>query len=229
MERKRILVIDDEPDLCEILSINLMTAGYAIDTAYSAEEALKKDISKFDLLLLDVMMGEISGFDLISILRQNEKTAHIPVLFLTAKDTEDDLLHGFCLGADDYISKPFSVKEVLARVKAVLARTSTAAPASTHHEISYKGIQMDMEQKSLMVDGVPVNLTRTEYDLLARLIQNEGIVFTRQELIQSVWPEGVIVTDRTVDVNIARLRKKLGEYGNCICSRQGYGYYLAKS
>ncbi len=229
MERKRILVIDDEPDLCEILSINLMTVGYAIDTAYSAEEALKKDISKFDLILLDVMMGNLSGYDLLAILKQNEKTKQIPVLFLTAKDTEENLLHGFSLGADDYISKPFSVKEVLARVKAVLNRTSATHPFLTQHLVHYKGIRMNIEQKSLMVDGLSVNLTRTEYDLLTCLIQNEGIVFTRQELIHSVWPEGVIVTDRTVDVNIARLRKKLGKYGNCICSRQGYGYYLAKT
>lgn len=228
MERKRILVVDDEPDLCEILSINLMTSGYAVDTAYSAEDALKKDISRFDLLLLDVMMGELSGFDLLSKLRMNDKTAHIPVLFLTAKDTESDLLHGFSLGADDYISKPFSVKEVLARVKAVLCRTSNVYPSPRLRHVHYKGLEMDIEEKSLMVDGSSVSLTRTEFDLLSQLIRHTGIVFSRQELIQNVWPEGVIVTDRTVDVNIARLRKKLGEYGAYICSRQGYGYYLSK-
>ena len=228
MERKRILVVDDEPDLCDILSINLMTSGYAVDTAYSAEEAIKKDISRFDLILLDVMMGEMSGYDLLSKLKMDEETEHIPVLFLTAKDTESDLLHGFSLGADDYISKPFSVKEVMARVKAVLSRTSAPPPLHTPRIIHYKGLAMDIEEKSLKVDGEEVSLTRTEFDLLYKLIRQVGIVFTRQELIQSVWPEGVIVTDRTVDVNIARLRKKLGGYGNCLCSRQGYGYYLSK-
>ena len=229
MEKKRILVVDDEQDLCEIISVNLQTCGYDVDIAYSAEEVLTKDISSYNLLLLDVMMGEMSGFDLLSLLKKDASTRQIPVMFLTARDNEDSLLEGFRLGADDYISKPFSVKEMLARVKAVLSRSISPEQTNRQNVIHYKGIRMDEEQKSLSIDDVPTSLTRTEYELLHILLLHLGKVFSRQELIKSIWPCGVIVTDRTVDVNIARLRKKLGIYGNSICSRQGYGYYLSLS
>ena len=229
MEKRRILVVDDEPDLCEIISVNLQSFGYDVDVAYSAEEVLTKDLSLFDLMLLDVMMGELSGFDLLSLLKKDASTYQIPVMFLTAKDSEDSLLEGFRLGADDYISKPFSVKELLARVKAVLSRSVPSNQTKSRHVISYKGISLDEEQKSISVDGESVSLTRTEFELLHLLILHLGKVFSRQELIKSIWPCDVIVTDRTIDVNIARLRKKLGIYGSCICSRQGYGYYISHS
>lgn len=229
MEKKRILVVDDEPDLCEIISVNLQFSGYDVDIAYSAEEVLTKDLSIYNLILLDVMMGELSGFDLLSLLKKDASTRQIPVMFLTAKDSEDSLLEGFRLGADDYISKPFSVKELLARVKAVLSRSLTSNQANSSHVIEYKGIRLDEEQKSISVDGVSVSLTRTEFELLHLLILHIGKVFSRHELIKSIWPCDVIVTDRTIDVNIARLRKKLGIYGSSICSRQGYGYYISHS
>lgn len=216
---KKILIVDDEQDLCEILQFNLLAAGYEADVAYSAEEALLKDLQTFDLLLLDVMMPGLSGFELAERLKASEQTAQIPMIFLTAKDTEDDTLTGFGLGADDYVAKPFSVREVVARVGAVLKRS-----VPTTKMLRHQGLTVDLTTKSVAVDGVEVALTRTEFDLLALLLSHQGQVFSRQQLLDSVWPDDVIVTDRTVDVNITRLRKKLGAYAACIVTRPGFGY-----
>ena len=196
MATTRILVVDDEEDLCEILKFNLEIEGYEVDTAYSAEEALKKDLTVYNLLLLDVMMGEISGFKMARILRQDEKTANTPIIFLTAKDTENDMLTGFNLGADDYISKPFSIRQVIARVKAVLRRTSEKSK--------------DKEIEKL------------EYETLA--LDTKGNVFSREEILSRIWKDEVYVLDRTIDVNITRLRKKIGPYGKNIVTRLGFGY-----
>ena len=206
-----------------------MSSGYIVDVAYSSEEALTKNLSLYNLIILDVMMGEMSGFDLLTLLKKEVSTRQIPVMFLTAKDGEDSLLKGFGLGADDYMSKPFSVKELSARVKAILSRSVSPNQTSSPAVINYKGIRMDEDQKIISVDNVSVSLTRTEFELLHLLLHHLGKVFSRQEMIKSIWPCDVIVTDRTVDVNIARLRKKLGKYGSCICSRQGYGYYISQS
>ena len=216
---KKILIVDDEQDLCEILQFNLQAAGYEADVAYSAEEALLKDLPTFDLLLLDVMMPGLSGFELAKRLKADEQTAQIPIIFLTAKDTEDDTLTGFGLGADDYVAKPFSVREVVARVGAVLKRN-----APTTIMLRHQGLTVDLTTKSVAIDGMEVALTRTEFDLLALLLSHQGQVFSRQQLLDSVWPDDVIVTDRTVDVNITRLRKKLGAYAACIVTRPGFGY-----
>ena len=219
MEHKRILIVDDEQDLCEIIQFNLLAAGYEADVAYSAEEALLKDLQTFDLLLLDVMMPGLSGFELAERLKASEQTAQIPLIFLTAKDTEDDTLTGFGLGADDYVAKPFSVREVVARVGAVLKRN-----APTTKMLRHQGLTVDLTTKSVAIDGMEVALTRTEFDLLALLLSHQGQVYSRQQLLESVWPDDVIVTDRTVDVNITRLRKKLGAYAACIVTRPGFGY-----
>ena len=221
MGQKRILVVDDEQDLCEILCYNLTAAGYQAEAAYSAEEALAENVSQYNLLLLDVMMPGMSGFELAQQLKSNEATAKIPIIFLTAKDTEDDTLQGFGLGADDYVTKPFSVREVVARVKAVLSRASINEPTST---LTFEGLELDYGKKTTMVDGTMVALTKTEFELLGLLLKHRGQVFSRQQIFDKVWPEDVIVTDRTVDVNITRMRKKIGRYGSMIVSRQGYGY-----
>ena len=213
----RILVVDDEEDICEILKFNLSKEGYEVVTANSAEEALTLDIASFDLLLLDVMMGGMSGFELTGKLKTDPKTAVVPVIFITARDTEDDAVEGLDLGADDYISKPFSIREVISRVKAVLRRTVTKAASSV-------GIFIDDEKKVVTVDGAAVALTRIEYEMFKLLFTNKGKVFPREDILSKVWPDDVIVTDRTVDVNITRLRKKIGEYGNRIVSRHGFGY-----
>lgn len=213
----RILVVDDEEDICAILKFNLSKEGYEVVTANSAEEALTLDIASFNLLLMDVMMGGMSGFELTGKLKTDPKTAGVPVIFITARDTEDDAVEGLDLGADDYISKPFSIREVVSRVKAVLRRTAAIPDAST-------GIFIDDEKKVVTVDGAAVALTRIEYEIFRLLFTNKGKVFPREDILSKVWPDDVIVTDRTVDVNITRLRKKIGEYGNRIVSRHGFGY-----
>ena len=222
MEQKRILVVDDEQDLCDILLYNLRAAGYQAEAVYSAEEALDK-VQSFDLLLLDVMMPGLSGFELARRLKDNEATAATPIIFLTAKDTEEDMLHGFGLGADDYIKKPFSVREVVARAKAVLSR-SLPHPLKKEGSLEYEGLSIDLSHKSVTVDDEAVALTKTEFELLALLLSHRGKVLSRQEILDSVWPQNVIVTDRTVDVNVTRMRKKIGRYGQMIVSRQGFGY-----
>ena len=222
METKKILVVDDEQDLCEILLYNLKSAGYQAEAAYSGEMAMEKDPSQYNLLLLDVMMPGMSGFELAEKLKANEKTASIPIIFLTAKDTEDDTLKGFGLGADDYVTKPYSVREVVARVKAVLARSHK--PEVKENVITFEGLVLDLSKKTTTVDGESVSLTKTEFELLTLLMQHRGQVFSRQQIFDAVWPEDVVVSDRTVDVNITRMRKKIGRYGSYIVSRQGFGY-----
>ena len=225
-QNKRILVVDDEQDLLEILKFNLEMEGYDVSTAQSAEDALLMDIASFNLLLLDVMMGGMSGFAMARKLKDNPATAHVPVIFLTARDTENDTLTGFNLGADDYIAKPFSIREVLVRVRAVLRRTATDNDADQPHVLSYQGIVMNMDNKTVTVDGNDVPFTKTEFELLHLLLSERGRVFSRQELIDRVWPKDVLVLNRTVDVNITRMRKKIGNYAKCIVTRLGFGYYF---
>lgn len=223
-KQPRILVVDDEEDLCEILQFNLETEGYAVETANSAEEALTLDLTQYDLLLLDVMMGEISGFKMASILRKEEKTARLPIIFLTAKDTENDMLTGFNLGADDYISKPFSIRQVQARVKAVLRRSCETTSTTSGHLLTYHTLQLDTERIKASCDGQEVALTKKEFEILRLFLENINHVFTREELLAKVWKEEVYVLDRTIDVNITRLRKKIGPYGKNIVTRLGFGY-----
>nr|WP_293529853.1 response regulator transcription factor [Prevotella sp.] len=223
----RILVVDDEQDLCEILKFNLETEGYQVETANSAEEALEKDIASYNLLLLDVMMGGMSGFQLAKQLKNSEVTVHIPIIFLTARDTENDTVTGFNLGADDYISKPFSIREVMVRVRAVLRRTASRLEGAEEPAvISYQGLLLNLDKKSVSVDGEDVPFTKTEFELLRLLLEERGRVFSRQELIDRVWPKDVLVLDRTVDVNITRMRKKIGKFAKCIVTRLGFGYYF---
>lgn len=224
---KRILVVDDEQDLCEILKFNLETEGYEVETANSAEEALEMDIASFDLLLLDVMMGGMSGFQLTKQLKGNPMTANVPIIFLTARDTENDTVTGFNIGADDYISKPFSIREVMVRVRAVLRRTAEqASDADESKIINYQGLQLNLDKKTVSIDGEAIPFTKTEFELLRLFLEERGKVFSRQELIDRVWPKDVMVLDRTVDVNITRMRKKIGKFAKCIVTRLGFGYYF---
>lgn len=223
----RILVVDDEQDLCEILKFNLETEGYQVVALNSAEEALQSDIKSFNLLLLDVMMGGMSGFSLAKKLKENPEMANIPIIFLTAKDTENDTVTGFNLGADDYISKPFSIREVLVRVRAVLRRTADAdKTVKEPNFLNYQGLQMNLDKKTVSIDGEDIPFTKTEFELLHLLLKEKGRVFSRQELIDRIWPKDVLVLDRTVDVNITRLRKKIGPFSKCIITRLGFGYYF---
>jgi len=222
----RILVIDDEQDLCEILKFNLETEGYQVETANSAEEALTMDIAGFDLLLLDVMMGGMSGFSMAKTIKKELATANIPIIFLTARDTENDTVTGFNIGADDYISKPFSIREVMVRVRAVLRRTADDNAPTEQQFIRYQGLEMNLSKKTVAIDGEDIPFTKTEFELLQLLLEERGRVFSRQELIDRIWPKDVLVLDRTVDVNITRLRKKIGRFSKCIVTRLGFGYYF---
>ena len=225
-QNARILVVDDEQDLLEILKFNLETEGYEVVTATSAEEALQLDIASFDLMLLDVMMGGMSGFAMARQLKDNPATAQVPIIFLTARDTENDTVTGFNLGADDYISKPFSLREVMVRVRAVLRRTAKEYGEEEAKTLSYQGIVMNLDRKTVSVDGEDIPFTKTEFELLHLLLDERGRVFSRQELIERIWPKDVLVLDRTVDVNITRLRKKIGRFAKCIVTRLGFGYYF---
>ena len=223
MNEFRILVVDDEEDLCEILKFNLEMEGYQVDTANSAEEALKLELTRYDLLLLDVMMGEISGFKMARMMKQNKDTANIPIIFITAKDTENDTITGFNLGADDYISKPFSLREVILRVKAVLRRTGNVQ-TDNEEKLTYKGLTIDIPKKKVTINDEEISLTKKEFEILLFLLQNQGRVFSREDILARVWHDEVYVLDRTIDVNITRLRKKIGEYGQRIVTSLGYGY-----
>ncbi|WP_028897470.1 response regulator transcription factor [Prevotella sp. HUN102] len=226
--KQNILVVDDEEDLCEILKFNLETEGYAVETANSAEEALELNIENYNLILLDVMMGEISGFAMAKRLKSNPSTKNIPIIFLTARDSENDTVTGFNLGADDYISKPFSIREVIQRVRAVLNRTDlfreTNVPMG--ETISFQGLEMNLEKKTVKIDNEEIPFTKTEFELLHLLLREKGRVFSRQELIERIWPKDVLVLDRTVDVYITRVRKKIGRFSKCIATRLGFGYYF---
>ena len=222
----RILVVDDEQDLLEILKFNLETDGYLVDTANSAEEALSMNLEHYDLLLLDVMMGGMSGFAMARKLKAEPATKDIPIIFLTARDTENDTVTGFNIGADDYISKPFSIREVLVRVRAVLRRTADRNDNTTSNIINYQGLQLNLDKKTVSIDDEEIPFTKTEFEILHLLLEERGRVFSRQELIDRIWPKDVLVLDRTVDVNITRLRKKVGKFAKCIVTRLGFGYYF---
>jgi DNA-binding response OmpR family regulator len=224
-EQYRILVVEDEEDLNEILQFNLESEGYEVDTSFSAEEALKKDLAIYDLILLDVMMGKISGFSLAQRIRK-EMRLEIPIIFLTARNAENDLLTGFNLGADDYITKPFSIRELQARVKAVLKRNNTTPAEVITTSFKMGEIVIDMESKRLIINDKKIELTRKEYEIISLLAKNPGRIFSREEILRRIWESDVIVTDRTVDVNITRLRRKMEDYGNYIRNKTGFGYYF---
>lgn len=219
-------MVDDEETLCEALRFNLEAEGYAIDTAHSAEEALGLNLPSYDLFLLDIMMGDISGIQLARIIKSSPATATKPIIFCTAKDTEDDMIAGLDLGADDYITKPFSLRAVSARIRTVLRRfsdqdknTSTIAD-----KVTYRGLTVIPEKKLCIVDGEEVKLPRKEFEILLMLMSQRGQIFSREELLNAIWPDEVVVLDRVIDVNITRIRRKIGEYGKNIVSRSGYGY-----
>ncbi|MBQ0045975.1 MAG: response regulator transcription factor [Prevotellaceae bacterium] len=232
----KILVVDDEQDICDILQYNLETEGYEVVTANSAEEALQLPLHEFSLILLDIMMGEMSGFQLARRLKADTVTAQIPIIFITALDDEDNTVKGLNIGADDYIAKPLSLREVKARVKAVLRRITAPVSStrkeeygpSSDNEIRYEGITINLSAKTATLDNNDLQLTKLEFELLSLLLQHPNKVFSREDLLARCWPQEVYVLDRTVDVNITRLRKKIGAYGKQIKTRIGYGYCFEK-
>ena len=229
MATERILIVDDEETLCEVLKLNLENEGYDVDIALSAEEALTYHLQAYSLILLDIMMGEISGIKMAKMLKANVTTAEIPIIFCTARDAEDDMIMGLNLGADDYIVKPYTVRNVIARVKSVLRRTSAhksnnAASSEKPSRLKVEGLCLDLEFKRCTVDGEEVKLARKEFELLAYLILHRGKICSREQILSRVWNDEVVVLDRTIDVNITRLRSKIGAYGSYIVTRSGFGY-----
>ena len=228
MATKRILVIDDEETLCEILQYNLENEGYDVDIAYSAEEALKLPLDTYSLIILDIMLGEISGIKLARMLKSNVKTADIHIIFCSARDSEDDMIMGLEIGADDYIVKPYSMRNLLARVKSVLRRNhkhEEMLPSIAKPNImQINGLKLDLEFKRCLINENEVKMTRKEFELLVFLIAQRGKICSREEILSKVWKGEVVVLDRTIDVNITRLRSKIGEYGGYIITRSGYGY-----
>lgn len=216
MRNFKILIVDDEEGIREGLRDYLELEGYATDSAASAEEALTKNLADYGMLLLDVMMDGMDGFELARRLRSTPATAYIPIIFLTAKDTVDDMVAGLNLGADDYIAKPFAMSNVMARIEAVRRRVRHSAPV--------RGVVCDRSSLTCRIDGRVAKLPRKEFEILALLLDNPGRIFTREELMKQVWPENVVVVDRSVDVHVTRIRSKIAPYGKHIVSRSGYGY-----
>lgn len=227
MATERILIVDDEETLCEVLKLNLENEGYDVDIAFSAEQALTLNLNNYSLILLDIMMGEISGIKMAKMLKNDVTTAQIPIIFCTARDSEDDMIMGLNLGADDYIMKPYTIRNVIARVKSVLRRTSGLKSATATEKINVlkvEGLHLDLEFKRCIVDGEEVKLARKEFELLAYLISHRGKICSREQILSRVWTDEVVVLDRTIDVNITRLRSKIGVYGSYIVTRSGFGY-----
>ncbi len=222
MNKGYILVVDDEKILCEVLQLNLEIEGFKVDCAYSAEQALKLNLKEYSLILLDIMMGDMNGIQLAKMIKSNPETAHIPIIFCSAKDTDDDIVLGLNLGADDYITKPYTIRQLIARVNSVLRRSSNNNSRSSI--ISFENLVIDTESKLCHINGNEIKLPRKEFELLVLFLSNKGRIFSREEILNKIWSEEVVIIDRTIDVNITRLRQKLGEYGKHIITRTGYGY-----
>lgn len=228
----KLLLIDDEEPICEILKYNLEKEGYEVDCAYSAEEALELDLRQYSLCLVDIMMERLSGYDFAKAVRKNPETANLPLIFCSALNGEDDTVMGLNIGGDDYITKPFVISEVIARVRAVLRRSMAMQPAKEPVKeapqpvkvVSFEGISVDLDDKVCTLDGEDLNLTKTELELITFFLHHRNRIYSRDEIIKKIWPDDVIVTTRAIDTNIARLRKKLGRYGNNIVTRMGFGY-----
>ena len=234
--RTKILVIDDEEALCEILRFNLEKEGYEVDTALSAEDALARDLRPYQLFIVDIMMDRLSGFDFAGRVKNMPAVENTPIIFCSALVGEDDKVMGLNIGGDDYITKPFNIPEVKARVRAVLRRSAAfaaiqdrreaeaAATVNLEPDVTFGTLRIDRNKKICSLDGQPIQLTRTEYDLLLFFLTHRGRIYSREEIIDQVWGDSVVISNRTIDTNITRLRKKLGQYGNCIVTRQGFGY-----
>ncbi len=229
--RVRILVIDDEESICEILKYNLEKEGYDVDCANSAEEAFAHDLSGYSLFIVDIIMDRFSGFDFVKRIKNMVNVEDTPIIFCSALNGEDDMVMGLNIGGDDYITKPFAINEVLARVRAVLRRSNISQQLAYNRsrgicepDITFRGLRVDRNEKSAYVNGLQVNLTRTEYELLMFFMTHRNRVYSRDEIRRHIWADDDAVSGRAIDTNITRMRKKLGEYGVYIKTRSGFGY-----
>ncbi len=223
MSRYRILVIDNEEDLCGIIRFTLETEGYIVDVVYSAEDALLKNISEYNLLLIGVTLSEISGFRMARIIRNNPKTAITPIIFIATNDNENDRLTAFSVGADDYMIKPFSLREMAARIKVIISRTENKKLV-TFQQLSYNKLIIDLARKQVLLDEKEIQFTKKEFEILKLLMENRNRLFSREELLKRIWSEEAFVLSRTIDVNITRIRAKIGTYGKNIVTKLGLGY-----
>lgn len=226
--RQHLLVIDADEVIRELIVFNL-SSDYSIDACKSAEDALELDLASYSLMLLDInLAGAIDGLQFIEMMSRNASTSSIPFIICTARDSEDEIIAGFDAGADDYIVKPFSLREMVARVKSVMRRHALRRPqqAPRPTKLTYEGLSLQLETQRAELDGEPLALSRTEYQILKLFMRNPGQLFTRDEIHTRAWPDGEAVSARTIDVNISRLRKKIGRYSACIISRAGQGYGL---
>lgn len=223
---EKILIVEDEETLCEAVRYNLECDGYTVDVAHSAEQALTMNPGCYDLILLDIMMGEISGMQFARIMKSNDATSQVPIIFCTALDSEDDMVNGLELGADDYISKPYTIRALKARIRSVLRRSvlTGRSVATVSVEEVFPGLSVNRSKRVFIVDGRELTMPRKEYEILLTLVTNRGRVYSREELMRAVWSDDVIVSDRVIDVNINRIRQKIGSYGRHIVTRSGYGY-----
>ncbi len=228
--RIKILVVDDEESMCDILKYNLELDGYEVDFALSAEEAYSLDLSSYSLFILDIMMDKISGFDIAKRLKNNSSTENTPIIFCTAMNSEDDTVMGLNIGADDYITKPFAVREVLARVRSVLRRSHVSHQLAYNMsrglqepDITFKSLRINRNEKACYINGKPVSLTKTEIEILLFFLTHRNRIYSRDEILKQLWPDEK-VSQRTIDTNITRLRKKIAPYGNYIITKPGYGY-----
>ena len=217
---EKILVVDDEMPICELMKINLELAGFSVDIANSAEEVLQMHLAGYSLMVFDIMMGEMNGLELVSKVRSMPDVTDVPIIVCTALGDEAPLIDGFTRGADDYIKKPFSMREFVVRVKSLLRRAKPAVQSVA----AFQGLMLDQQSKTCIIDGAEVALTKKEFDILFLFLSNPGRIFSRDEILDSIWEKNVYVVDRTIDVNINRLRKKLGIYEPHIITKQGYGY-----
>ncbi len=216
----KILVVDDEASICDLMKINLELAGYVVDVAYSAEAALQMDLQQYSLMVFDIMMGEMSGLELVSAVRENKRTSEVPIIVCTALGEEKPLIEGFTRGADDYIKKPFSMREFVLRVQRLLKR----ANSNPLDVVRFENLELDVVSRTCRINGEEVTLTKKEFDLLHMFLTHRNKIFTRDEILRQIWEKNIYVVDRTIDVNINRLRKKLGEYESNLITKQGYGY-----
>ncbi len=226
----RILIVDDEESICEILKYNLEIEGYNVTVASSAEEALKLNIPSFSLIILDIMMKEMNGYEFAQRLKSNPKTEFTPIIFCSALSSEDSRIKGLNIGGDDYIVKPFRIREVLARIRSLLRRTKMVRTLESQQiatqtpDIEFRTLRIDCKNKLCIINNEPVKLTKTEFELLKFFISNPNCIYTRKEIISNIWGRNNEVTERAIDTNITRLRKKIGEYGDYLTTRLGYGY-----
>lgn len=216
----KILVVDDEASICELMKINLELVGYAVDMAYSAESALRMPLADYSLMVFDIMMGEMSGLELVSKVRSMPETANVPIIVCTALGDEAPLVEGFTRGADDYIKKPFSMKEFVLRVQSLLKRAKNVCS----DVVEYESLSLNNTSKTCKIGNQEIPLTKKEFDLLQLFLTNRNRIFSREEILERIWDKNIYVVDRTIDVNINRLRKKLGAYEARIVTKQGYGY-----